>query len=544
METNAYEEILSTFVKLYNQLEDAGKKKLILMQLADELEHIKWAGLLILLEHISEDILSKEESGMTLAILAGILSQNKISKSIELANKIDSKANVLFEWDFDAALAYGILSQAFLRANNKDLAKKYLDKSIEYALKIPDRSDRSIALARILPFIYELYGFNKALEFLQRITYEIKRVEAIVKLVKMAIAKGESIDVKVLLPLASKEKKAYILSELFLALANKTKGQTKELAEQILQLVQADTSIIDHLRALINALHIYLIGGTKIDQPEVSSLCKKIKSSIIQNLYKKEFLSTIPDLIDILLKFGYRKEVQAFLDDIKVNLQKTDSSSEVFIANRLSRIYAKYGDFDYTSALLSYCLDELSKVDPIIRTPLLIDSASSLLFVINEFPESIPTSLAEKYANELRPTEMIGIEVKIHKDNMAYLTEVYKEIGLDRAINEIIRDFRAINIKQLEESAKEILLNLLEKRDGSFVLNYILKYAYEANIPETIRLQILEYLGVAADALLKHDIARAREYTEFSLREFERRRVGLLPIIIRFIQEYVLAILP
>lgn len=542
--SRVFEEILQVFVDLYNQLDGTGDKKLILMQLVDQLEQVKWRGFSLLVERISEDILMEETSGIILAVLARILAKEKPGKTRDLASELDSNAKILFEWEFDAALAYALLCEAFRDMSDMDSARRYLDRSIEYALKVPDRSDRSIALAKILPMIYEFHGLDAAMEYLGKITYEIKRSEAIVSLIRVAMEKDEGIDLKVLLPYVPKEKRSYIVSEWFLAVANKVRHRAKEFARQLAQTVQTDTSAIDYLRTLINILHIYLMGNSNIADPEVASLYTKIKSLTMQNLHRREFVAVVFDLIDILLKFGFKSEAQKFLGDIRGYVTENDSSSEVFIFNKLSKIYAKYGYFDDVNLFVHNCLETLSSADTAVKTPLLVDSLSSILYVINEFPIDVPVSLAEKYAKKIRPIEITEVKIKLFKDNLAYLREAYREVSIDKAINEIIREFRTFNIRQLEATAKDVLMGLLEKRDGSYVLNYILKYAYEINIPEAKRLEILELLGSAASALLKHDVERAKEYVELALHEFERRRVSLLPIILRYLREYLLMMLP
>jgi len=60
--SRVFEEILQVFVDLYNQLDGTGDKKLILMQLVDQLEQVKWRGFSLLVERISEDILMEETS--------------------------------------------------------------------------------------------------------------------------------------------------------------------------------------------------------------------------------------------------------------------------------------------------------------------------------------------------------------------------------------------------------------------------------------------------------------------------------------------------
>jgi len=540
----SYEDILQAFVGLYNQLESLTDKKILLMQFVDQVEQIKWRGLPLIVERISEDILMEERSGLIYAILARIFAKEFPDKARKLAEEVDANVNVLFEWEFDAAIAYALLCEGFFEVGDLENAKKYLDLSVKYALKIPDRSDRSIALARIIPKIYELYGFEATMGYLEKITYEVKRSEAIVNLIRVAMGRDGIIDIKMLLPYVPKEKRSYIISEWFLAIAKRSPQRAVEYVRQLTQYIKADSSGIDHLRTLVNLLHIYLMGDGALSNPEISELYNRIKSLTFQNLHKREFIAIVFDLVDILLKFKLKNEAQKLLSEMRSYMSNDDPSSEIFAFNKLSKIYAKYGYFNDVNLFIHNCLELLGSIETAVRTPLIVESLSSILYVINEFPPEVPVSLAENYARRIRPIEVTEVKIKLFKENLAYLREAYKDMSIDKAINEVIREFRMFNINELEAKAKNILMSLLEKRDGSYVLNYILKYAYEINIPEAKRLEILELLGSAASALLKQDIERAKEYVELTIREFERRKVSLLPILLRYLGEYLLMMLP
>ena len=536
--SDPFEQILNKFVSLYNQLESTADKKLCLSQFVELIETIKWNGLAKIVEKISEDILAKEKSGTVLATIARIVAKNSPETALNLIKTIDSSPDVMFEWEFDAALAYGLLAEAFLELDDRSKAKEYLDKSIEYALKIPDRSDRSIALARLMPLIYDFYGFEKSLEYISRITYEVKKSEAIVKLITSAGQRGDNIDFRKLLSLAPREKRPYILSILAKTIAHMDINRAKELTQQFIPFAESDVNSIDNLRALVNFLDIYLYNG--LDKNTAGTLFSKIKSAILANIHKREFMSLVFDVVDTLLRHNYKNEGQKLLSEMRTYIGDKDPASNVFMYNRLTRIYSKYGYFDDANLFLSNCYEVLQGIDIVVRTPLLVETISTTLFVINEFPDQVPIQLAEKYADQIRPAEIAEVKIKLFRDNLAYLKETYTSISLDDAINEIILIDRMLNLRELEKRAKEILMSIIEKRDGSFVLHYVLKYAYEANLPEATRLEVLEFLGSATTALLQRRIDTAKEYLELALREFERRKVPLLPIVLRFFQEYLL----
>ncbi|MEX0568734.1 MAG: hypothetical protein Q6363_006195, partial [Candidatus Njordarchaeota archaeon] len=536
--SDPFEQILNKFVLLYNQLESTADKKLCLSQFVELIETIKWNGLAKIVEKISEDILAKEKSGTVLATIARIVAKNSPETALNLIRTIDSSPDVMFEWEFDAALAYGLLAEAFLELDDRSKAKEYLDKSIEYALKIPDRSDRSIALARLMPLIYDFYGFEKSLEYISRITYEVKKSEAIVKLITSAGQRGDNIDFRKLLSLAPREKRPYILSILAKTIAHMDINRAKELTQQFIPFAESDVNSIDNLRALVNFLDIYLYNG--LDKNTAGTLFNKIKSAILANIHKREFMSLVFDVVDTLLRHNYKNEGQKLLSEMRTYIGDKDPASNVFMYNRLTRIYSKYGYFDDANLFLSNCYEVLQGIDIVVRTPLLVETISTTLFVINEFPDQVPIQLAEKYADQIRPAEIAEVKIKLFRDNLAYLKETYTSISLDDAINEIILIDRMLNLRELEKRAKEILMSIIEKRDGSFVLHYVLKYAYEANLPEATRLEVLEFLGSATTALLQRRIDTAKEYLELALREFERRKVPLLPIVLRFFQEYLL----
>lgn len=540
--TNPFEEILNKFVLLYNQLESTTDKKLCLSQFVELIETIKWGGITKIVEKISDDILAKEKSGVVLATIARIIAKNSPEIATTLINTIDSSPDIMFEWEFDAALAYGLIAETFLEINDRAKAREYLDKAIEYALKVPDRSDRSIALARLMPLIYDFYGFEKSLEFITRITYEVKKSEAIVKLIASAGRQKDNIDFRRLLSLAPRGKRPYILSILAKTIAQMDINKARELTQQFIPFAESDINNIDNLRALVNFLDIYLYDD--LDKNRTRNLLNKIKSAILANIHKREFMALIFDIIDVLLKHNQKSEGQKLLSEMRTYIGDKDPTSNVFMYNRLTRIYSKYGYFDDVNLFLENCYDVLQNIDIVVRTPLLVETLSTTLFAINEFPDHVPIQIAEKYAERIRPAEIAELKIKLFRDNLAYLKEQYASVSLDDAINEIILIDRMLNLRDLEKRSKDILINIIEKRDGSFVLHYVLKYAYEANLPETTRLEILELLGAATTALLQRHIDIAKEYMELALREFERRKIPLLTIVLRFFQEYLLMSLP
>lgn len=539
----AYRGILERFIRLYNQLENVADKKLFISQFVEQTEKIKWKGLSRIVEKIGEDILSKEQSGLVYATIARILIRDMPNKAFELIKELDSNAEVLFEWSFDAALAYGLIAEAFLDIDDREKSLFYLNKGIEYALKIPDRSDRSIALARLMPLIFTFYGLQESLEYLKKITYEIKRVDAIVRIIHTSTKLDIKVDLKSLLPFVPREKQTYIISEWTKGISKYSIEMALDVANGFLRHAMSNLNNIDNLRALTNFLEIYLLSNDGSFDSNAKKLIQTIKQSILTNIYKREFLAVLFDLIETLLKFEKKEETNNLLSEIKMHLSHDDPSIEIFVFNKLARVYAKYKYFDDVNLYLESGYQTLETVDVVVRTPLLVDTLSATLYAINEFPDFVPENLAKEYAEKIRPAEIAEVKIRIFRDNLAYLKERYGD-KIDDAINEIIQMDRLLNLKELELRARDILMGLLDKRDGSFILNYILKYSYEANLPEAARLEVLELLGAATSALLKNDPQKAREYVELALREFERRKVPLLPIILRFFQEYLLMTLP
>lgn len=540
--TETFEQILDKFVSLYNQLESTADKKLFISQFVETTDAIKWPGLANLVEKISEDILAKEKSGTVLATITRIIAKNSPDYAHTLIKTIDSSPDIMFEWEFDAALSYGLISEALLEMGDRSAAKQYLDKSLNYAIKIPDRSDRSIALARLMTLIYEFYGFEKSLEFLEKITYEVKKSEAIIRIIHSAGKKGDSLDLRKLLSFAPRQKRPYILSEWAKNIANWDLNKAKELSQQFIPFAESDLGVIDNLRAMVNFLDIFLHDG--LSNPNVSNMLSKIKSAILANIHKREFMAVVFDVIDALLRHNLENEGRKFLSEMRSYIGDKDPASNIFILNRLTKIYAKYKRFDSVNLYLSNSYEVLQGVDIVIRTPLLVETLSTTLFAINEFPDTVPVDIAAKYADKIRPAEITELKIKLFRDNLAYIKEAYATTTIDDAINEIVFRDRVLNLRELETRAKNILMEIIEKRDGSFILHYVLKYAYEANLPEATRLEILEFIGSSTSALLQKRIDVAKEYLELALKEFERRKVPLLPIVLRFFQEYLLMSLP
>ena len=540
--SETFEQILDKFVSLYNQLESIADKKLFISQFVETTDAIKWPGLANLMEKISEDILAKEKSGTVLATIARMIAKNSPDYAHTLIKTIDSSPDIMFEWEFDAALSYGLISEALLEMGDRSAAKQYLDKSLNYAIKIPDRSDRSIALARLMTLIYEFYGFEKSLEFLEKITYEVKKSEAIIRIIHSAGKKGDRLDLRKLLSFAPRQKRPYILSELAKNIANWDLDRAKELSQQFIPFAESDLGVIDNLRAMVNFLDIFLHDG--LSNPNVSNMLSKIKSAILANIHKREFMAVVFDVIDTLLRHNFENEGRKFLSEMRSYIGDEDPASNIFILNRLTKIYAKYKRFDFVNLYLSNSYEVLQGVDIVIRTPLLVETLSTTLFAINEFPDTVPVDIAAKYADKIRPAEITELKIKLFRDNLAYIKEAYATTTIDNAINEIVFRDRVLNLRELETRAKNILMEIIEKRDGSFILHYVLKYAYEANLPEATRLEILEFIGSSTSALLQKRIDVAKEYLELALKEFERRKVPLLPIVLRFFQEYLLMSLP
>ncbi len=539
---SAFEQILEKFVLLYNQLESTADKKLCISQFVEATETIKWPGIATIIEKISEDILAKEKSGTILATIAKIMAKTAPDVALNLIKTVDSSPDLMFEWEFDAALSYGLMSEAVMDMGDRNTAKEYLDKGLRYAISIPDRSDRSIALARLMTLIYEFYGFDKSLEYLEKITYEIKKSEAIIRIIRIASRKGDNIDLRKLLSLAPRQKRPYILSEWAKNIAERDLIKAKEMSQQFLPFAESDLGNIDNLRAMVNFLDIFLHDESSGNV--VWDILGKIKSAILANIHKREFMALIFDVMDTLLKHKLNNEGQKLLSEMRTYIGDKDPASNIFILNRLTRIYAKYKYFDSVNLYLSNSYEVLQTVDIVIRTPLLVETLSTALFAINEFPEDVSVDIATKYAEKIRPAEIAELKIKLFRDNLAYLKDAYASVSLDDAINEIVFRDRVLNLRELERRAKSILMEIIEKRDGSFILHYVLKYAYEANLPEATRLEILEFIGSSTSALLQQRIDVAKEYLELALKEFERRKVPLLPIVLRFFQEYLLMSLP
>ncbi|MHA1616028.1 MAG: hypothetical protein ACTSX9_01815 [Candidatus Njordarchaeales archaeon] len=539
-----YEKILQIFVETLKELKSPMERRLLTLNIAEHVPEIKWWGISVLADRIFEDLLKEKQDAITLAIAAKIIVKEYPEKSLMYARRVLSELENLSEWEYDRALSLIYVALALEQLNEHEMAFSALRDALKWARKIPDRSDRSIILSKLIPMIYRSGQRSLALTLIDEVVYTPKKVDAVLGIIRHLTISDENILEHLLRKIPSDEQPIALATwadtispsnpSKVLEICNRALGELEERGEK--ESLRAATVYLRCFSALIRIKNNPLISNKALE------IYSSLRNTLIKKIEERPYLNLFLELIEILTREKYIERVREILSRLKILAKRKTPPDNLFILNKIAYIYAKINDFSQAAENLTKVLGISRTLEKLLAVPAMIDSAITATAIMNEFPATIPRELVLEYADMIRPAEYFELKIHLSRENFEFLKTLYPGQTLSEAINSIILKGRILESMRLDENIKKLVQKLVDLGEYT-ILHYLLKYIYSVGIPESERQTLLNLLGRTVEMLTLNQIDEAKSYIELILSRLERNGIPLIPILYQYFSEYVIALL-
>ncbi|NIQ04507.1 MAG: hypothetical protein GWO20_01880, partial [Candidatus Korarchaeota archaeon] len=368
----AHKEILNFLVDIFNHISNPGNLKTIILETNRELSEINWFGLSTLFKELFKDLSEKQSDptlyGATVRLIAPFYQKTAMNIAEEVENLIEE----LSEWNYDRAVGLALAAEGLLPFN-EERSLTLLNKALNYAHEIPDRSDKSIAFCEILPILYKADMKTIIPDVFDEIVYEPKKIEASMIIAEREPEKSELIK-NVLTSLPNEKKNLF-----YAARANHTgnKEVREELCAKALENVGTG---IDATKTKEKVFEVYHQHG---NHNKASELVQDLSHELFKNVSKRPYVSILIDLISFLLSRGDSQKGFNMLRKLKNRTGGLGSANRLFIFNKIANILSINGFFEEGVKAYHETLNILGELDELSLSSSLISIGVSILTALN-----------------------------------------------------------------------------------------------------------------------------------------------------------------
>ena len=421
---------------------------------------------------------------------------------------------------------------------NIDEARRFLSMALKWARAIPDRSDRSIVLSRLIPIMFIVGEKETAISLIDEIVYSPKKIDAILTIAGLLNADDDDI-AEVLLSKCPYDERPLVLA----TWANTFSPQKPDKVYQLCQKALADIMESESIRAvniMLNCFSALIKVKEEAHKNKAQEIYNRLRGILLKRIEERPYMNTFFQLLEILVKEDSSDKVSEILRKLEDMAVKKRPPENIFILNRIAYIRAKMDDIDSSVKNLNLVLEIAYGIEKLIAIPALIDTATTIFTIMNDFPDTIPDELVWSFAERIKPIEYIEITARLSRENTEFLRYMYPGRNISEALNSIIHRERINDSLELERKTVDTVFYLID-RGEYIILHYVLKYIYSIGMSERERLSILNMLGRAVEMLTMGKINDAKNYVELIFARLRRLNLPITPILVEFLREYVLA---
>lgn len=533
METNftPHKEILEILVDVFELFRNPSNVKTMMLEANSDIDEVHWFGLPIIFKELftelSEESTDPKLQGATIRLIAPFYPK----KALTMAGELETCIKDLSQWNYDRAIGLAFAAEGILQTKDEEKSKRFLNKALNYAYDIPDRSDRSIALCEMLPIMHKVGMTAEIPEAFDKIVYEPKKLEA-----SEVLATIEDLDeglLKTVLTSLSPEKKRLVYGIRAKILSKKDQEKAKKLCTKALDNtgngVDAATTKKEVFEAYQN------IGEGK----KANQILEELSNTLFDNINERPYASILIDLINSLVSNGPQEKGISMLGRVREQTENMSSLNRLFILKEIAKLLAEHQFFEESLRAYHTALKILGSLDELSMSSSVMSVGVSILNTLNNFPQAFPQAEINKIISKIKAKEKTTIQVSLTQDNIEFLDTIKVDTTTDEKIDNLILNERKKRRLDIEEKLMN-LINKLSRRKPRITVTFLLKHVNDITIPESERSNLLSMLSKAGNELAKDNPKRAESYINLTIDKLKDLEVPLSPVVINMVDQYLL----
>ncbi|MGQ4890969.1 MAG: hypothetical protein ACP6IP_00595 [Candidatus Njordarchaeia archaeon] len=544
MYNEKFGDAIGIFSDILHFLKDVYDRKALFVTITEELDEIKWKGFPLLVRDVVEEMIEKIGDAITYSIAVKLVGSRFHDVAKEYARELLLRVDELAEWEYDRVVSLLNASRGLYSIKDFEMSKDLLNAALERINSIPDRSDRSDAIAKATKLLTMHDQLDKAISFIDDILYEPKKVEAVFNILdnlpSNRITKGvidqlenklDSYDIPIF-----RAKLADKLAELTPKSSIRyCEGFIKKIDIPNLSSLRDITSVYWCIRALTKSDGKYLTNA--------ETYFLKVKPQIMRRVEERPFLEILINLAYIFIeKRTILSEIDKLLKELQQRAVESGGQNGLFILNRVAWLKWNKGELDEALTLYRNNFFDSKKLPPPLSVYGAIDINTTLARILNKFPDTIPDQIITQMSQAVSPSERPILEVTISRDALHFLREHFKGKPIGQLMDRFILKERIYLSFELSKKTKQVIMEFM-RRGEPIVLHYILKFIHNIPLDEYERTIYLRLLGKAVELFARGHTVEAEQYIELILDKLERDGFPIFIILIEFLNEYLIRII-
>lgn len=534
MEENfkTHKELLKILIDVLNHINNPANVKSMMLNVSQDLTEIHWFGLPILFKRFFEKINSKNSDpklqGATIRLIAPFYPEEAKTLAEELTTYIDD-----IEWTYDKAMGLALAGRGLLEIDEEE-GKKLIDQAVEYAYTIPDRSDRSIALCEMIPFLKKTGKENEVLTAFEKIVYAPKRLEAATHIVKMKNI--DSSVVEQIIEAIPKDKHKVFYAIRASTLSDEDEEEAKRLCSKALE---HQGNGIDDLKAQNEIFKTYYTLGRK---EKANSIFDHLIEQLSEKIDQRPYMNILLDLIAFYMQHGSKKRGLFLFDKIKNKSLDFPPSNQLYILTKLGNLLSEEQCYDESLNMYQQALNVLGEFDELTMNSSVMSIGSSLLSSLNHFPQDFPQDALNKILSRIKSQEKTAIEIEISEDNLEFLKQISLETTLGEKIDELILSKRRKERLEIRKQVYSILEKLIDK-EPRILVNYLLQYIHSISIQENERNKLITILSKASGHIVDGNQKQAKSHILLVAKKLNDQKIPFFPVVLTILDKYLLSLI-
>jgi len=544
MYNEQFGDAIGIFSDILHFLRDLYDRKALFLNICEEIDYIKWRGFPLLVKDVVDELVEKIGDAITYSLAIRLIGLRFPDVAENISRELILRIDDLAEWEYDRVISLLIATQGLLNINRVDLSKEALNSAIQRIPTIPDRSDRSDALAKAIKLLAMHGDIDRAMRLLDDILYEPKKVEAVFsildnlpdnhiskELIESLESKIDSYDIPIF-----RAKLADRLSTI-------SPKSSSKICDSLVKKI--DLATIGSLRDL-TAVYWCIIALTKSGDKQLilaRNYFLRIIPQLLRRVEERPFLELFINILNTFIeKRLLLEEVDRLLDELKVKAKQIGDQNSLFILNRIGYLLWNRGDLEGSLNIFKSNFFEARKLTPPLSVYSCIDIGVTLAKILNKLPDTIPDQIITQMSQVVSPSERPILEITISRDALTFLRENFKGKPLGQLVDQFIMKEQILRSFDVSKKTRDIIIEFM-KRGEPIVLHYILKYIYKIPIGESERSIYLRLLGKAVELFSAGRFDESQQYVDLILEKLEREGFPIFISLIEFLSEYLIKII-
>jgi len=536
-----YRAIIEIISDSLYMIRDIYDRKAFLVSASSEIDKVRWQGLPLLLKEPLQEMVNRLGDAMSYAFAIKFLGAYDIELAKSYIRELTLRLDEIAEWEYDKVASLLEASLATHHFGLIDESNNALEMALSLISSIPDRSDRSIALAQAVKVLTIKGRFTEAIGLIDQIYYEPKRIEAVYNVIDNIEA--QRLNNQIISALESKLSDFEVpifRAKLAYKIATLKPNTSKSFCIKLLTKANFDRPL--GLREIISYRWCIKTLILVRENNFVDSILERYIDALLLRIDEREAIKAIRDLILAYHQMFNSSETLANLINKVVNqVSVEETTNKQYILNRLANLKWYIGLKNDAIYMFKNNFMEANKLEHPISTYTIIDIGVNALEITNNFPSDLDPDTVLAVKGALLPAERQSIEISISREHLKFLKS--ESIGMIGVYIEKLLNKETIEKEMtLNKKAKEFILTLIG-RGQQIVLHYILKYIYQVPMSEHERTNFLNLIGRAVELMTRGLKDEALPYVELILDKLERLGYPLYAIPIELLHNYILQLM-